>query len=293
MSSPANIVQADALEKEQNNGSNRTTTTTVDIVAPSNLDAGYTFDAVHDGRVFTVTVPDGGVKAGQTFSVPFLPRDYEIYAEAVPVVATEATPMTGNHHEDHELPQGVVSFPLGRWRDGLCDCCAQGCCHPSLWNAICFRQILLGQILTRMQLTWCGDRARTRGQYKRTFHILLWLTVSYWLFWFFFHCDEEDHHGRDCHGWRHSVMGAVRTIWFVYTLIVMIKLRRAVRDKYKIPQSCCGGCEDCCCVFFCSCCTMAQLARQTADYERQRAYCCTETGLAEERYVTLEDALVV
>jgi Cys-rich protein (TIGR01571 family) len=280
--------------------------TTVDVIAPSSLREGYTFDAVHQGQVFTVRVPKGGVKAGQTFSVPFVPivddddEDIIIYAQAVPV-PSEATPIvvttstTTTTAATRGTPSDSGGTLLGQWKDGLCDCCAPGCCHPSLCNAICFPQILMGQVLTRMQLTWCADRARSQAQYKWTFHMLLWLTASYWLVWFFFHCDEEgDHgHGPNCHGWRHHVLGVTKCVWFLYTLIVMTKLRKAVRNKYKIPQTTCQGCEDCCCVFFCSCCTIAQLARQTADYERQRAYCCTETGLAEARNVTPEDTLVV
>ncbi len=173
-----------------------------------------------------------------------------------------------------------------------------------------FRQILMGQVLTRMQMTWCGVPATTREAYKRTFPILVTLTIAYYVVFMFFHCDEdydiEDYDFKDydihtstkhhdqpaCHGWRHSVLGIVQFAWFLYTVVVMIRLRKAVRDRYKIPQRHCPGCEDCCCVVCCSCCTISQLARQTADYQRHRAYCCTENGLAEEQY-TLEEALVV
>ena len=39
------------------------TETTVVVVAPSNLHEGYTFDVTHNGRTFSVTVPEGGVVA--------------------------------------------------------------------------------------------------------------------------------------------------------------------------------------------------------------------------------------
>ena len=32
---------------------------------------GYTFEAEANGRTFTVTVPQGGVKEGQKFTVPY------------------------------------------------------------------------------------------------------------------------------------------------------------------------------------------------------------------------------
>jgi Cys-rich protein (TIGR01571 family) len=320
MSTPVQITEVDAIDNKQQSASttstspatllpNATATSFVDVVAPCALGEGYTFDAVHEGQVFSVTVPKGGVKAGETFSVPFVPHSHDensdiYYAEAVPI-ATEVTPLIPTTTTTSSLSSSPAmtrtttyaittsSAPIGRWKDGICDCCAHGCCHPAYLNAICFRQILMGQVLTRMQMTWCGNPATSRGQYKQTFPTLLWLTISYWIVWIFFHCDEESHGGhRNCHGWRHGVLGTVQLVWFVYTVVVMIKLRQAIRNRYKIPQTQCVGCEDCCCVVICSCCTMAQLARQTADYERQRAYCCTDTGLAEERY-TLEEALVV
>jgi Cys-rich protein (TIGR01571 family) len=307
MSTPAKITQASAFQEDNYRlqssqsipppilPSSASNTRFVEVIAPSTLEEGYMFDAFHDGHVFPVTVPIGGVKAGESFTVPFVPNtdnadDDIFYAEAIPI-ASEVTPMLPSQRQStshYALTSSTA--PLGRWKDGLCDCCAPGCCHPSLCNAICFKQILMGQVLTRMQRTWCGDPVTTRSQYKRTFPTLLWLTVAYWMVWIFFHCDHD--HGGNCHGWRHGILGTVRLVWFLYTVIVMIKLRKAVRERYQIPQTHCQGCEDCCCVVFCSCCTMAQMARQTADYERQRAYCCTDTGLAEEKY-TLQEALVV
>ena len=65
----------------------------------------------------------------------------------------------------------------------------------------------------------------------------------------------------------------------LFTLILMCKTRRHIRNKYSIPQETCNGCEDCCCVYFCTCCTLSQMARHTADYETYRAACCSETGL--------------
>mmetsp|Transcript_899 Transcript_899/g.1423 ORF Transcript_899/g.1423 Transcript_899/m.1423 type:complete len:323 (+) Transcript_899:149-1117(+) len=322
MSSPVPMISADALDESNNNNSNDENgkkkqqsmqqgdkaddnalpppmLPMVDVIAPSNLEGGYTFDAVHDGQVFSVTVPPGGVKAGEAFSVPFAPYDV-VVAEAVlmsdesyndynnnPTMNNEVTPLLPPASSSAAAVIGTTTNNTGVWKDGLCDCCSEGCCHPSLCNSMFFRQILMGQVLTRMRMTWCGNRA-SRDEYKKTFSTLLVLTISYWIFWWFFHCHD---HGRNCYGPRQYIMNVVNFVWVVYTMVVMIKLRKAVRDRYKIPQKHCRGCEDCCCVFFCSCCTMAQLARQTADYNQQRAYCCTETGLSEHQM--LQEALIV
>jgi hypothetical protein len=176
MSSPAQIIAAEDLDgggKKGRNGEPSSSSapsselqpgavTMVPVHAPSNLPGNYTFDAVHDGVVFPVTVPQGGVKAGQTFMVPFVPTDESrtaaaaipVYAvEAVEVVATEVTPLTtttGGGRAGSAVVAATVwesngTF-YGRWKDGLCDCCSYGCCHPSLLNSVCFPQLLMGQV---------------------------------------------------------------------------------------------------------------------------------------------------
>jgi len=86
----------------------------------------------------------------------------------------------------------------------------------------------------------------------------------------------------------------------LYAVLSIARLRAAVRRKYHIPPSsgwrgCCAAsrngyvAEDIWCVVCCNCCTLAQLARQTADYDsggedgdenRVKASCCTQTGLS-------------
>jgi Cys-rich protein (TIGR01571 family) len=60
----------------------------------------------------------------------------------------------------------------------------------------------------------------------------------------------------------------------------VVQLRAAVRAKYGISPGTCGTCEDVCCVVCCHSCALAQLARQTADYDEEEAHCCTVDGLA-------------
>jgi hypothetical protein len=79
----------------------------VDVVAPADLPGGYHFEAEIEGRRFLATVPAGGVQKGETFSCYM--RDLEKVGSDIPV---------------------------GRWRDGLFDCCRIGCCHPVIWNGL-------------------------------------------------------------------------------------------------------------------------------------------------------------
>jgi hypothetical protein len=178
MSSPAKIIAAEDVEDGSDDAQKKRAaagggtsveatspslqlpgaTTMVPVCAPSNLPGNYTFDAVHEGVVFPVTVPAGGVKAGQTFMVPFAPSPESlavpVYAVQAEAVAVEGTPLLGGSGGGGAGGSVVVAATVwesngtfyGRWKDGLCDCCVFGCCHPSLLNAICFPQILMGQV---------------------------------------------------------------------------------------------------------------------------------------------------
>jgi hypothetical protein len=79
----------------------------VDVVAPANLFGGYCFEAVINDRRFLATVPQGGVRKGETFSCYM--KDLE--------------------NTDTEIP-------IGGWKDGLFDCFKHGVFHPLLCNAI-------------------------------------------------------------------------------------------------------------------------------------------------------------
>ena len=43
---------------------------------------------------------------------------------------------------------------------------------------------------------------------------------------------------------------------------ILKMVRKLVRTKDNIPTTTCGECEDCCCSFWCSCCTITQLFAQ-------------------------------
>ena len=69
---------------------------------------------------------------------------------------------------------------------------------------------------------------------------------------------------------------------FIFIIVVHTKTRNRIRRAYSIgnDMSCLG---DCCCAFWCSACSICQMARHTANYHNtHRARCCTPTGLDEE-----------
>ena len=159
-----------------------------------------------------------------------------------------------------------------------------------------------------MKMTWLGDPTTPPSEeYKKTFRTVVTIVICNMLIHFIFHCpgtiptDTDDHTGFnddhrgfntddytrylvlnddvDCPMWKQSLTNATSMLLYLYTVIVMIKLRMRIRSKYNIPEKECTGCEDCCCIFFCGCCSMVQMAHQTANYDEIRPVCCNDTGL--------------
>ena len=197
--------------------------------------------------------------------------------EEVPeAVATEVTPIADRG----------VDGESGEWKDGLCECCRFSPCHPSLLNAIFCKPILLGQILTRLRYSWLGNPA-PESEWKQTFKkvvILFIVSLLVTTFTYPLPAVQNPTTGAMMQPyqpfWKSAIYNITTTAFFLYFLIVLCKTRKAVRDKYGIPASTCGGAEDCICAYFCDCCVLAQLARETGDYETNKAACCSETGLA-------------
>jgi Cys-rich protein (TIGR01571 family) len=82
--------------------------------------------------------------------------------------------------------------------------------------------------------------------------------------------------------WSYCILSPPFVLFlFIASSLFTFFRRRAVRERYSIPNSTCfpSTMEDCCCAFFCGCCTVSQLARHTADYHDRNAACCSNTGL--------------
>lgn len=192
---------------------------------------------------------------------------------------------------------------VGAWKSGLCNCCEYGVCHKALLCAVCFPTLLMGQLLTRMKMTWNGISATS--EYKQTFRIVLVIAICKYLIDSFYSCVEELPEevdgdiimvpNEDCPSWQVTLTSSTDFLFGLYVLIVMIRLRMAIRQKYNITEQNCGQCDDCCSVFFCGCCSLVQMAHQTADYEKEEAFCLTTTGLSasEDSNESLTQAIVV
>mmetsp|Transcript_28448 Transcript_28448/g.43446 ORF Transcript_28448/g.43446 Transcript_28448/m.43446 type:complete len:171 (+) Transcript_28448:223-735(+) len=152
----------------------------------------------------------------------------------------------------------------------------------------------MAQLLTRMKLTWLGAPSSASKEYKKTFLIVLALSIINFIIYSIFYCPLKvvkvnGYNGEndivvvpneDCSVWQHYLSTTCSALLGLYTFFVLVRLRYAIRTKYHIPASGNNGvCEDCCCIFWCGWCSTVQMAHQTADYDQQAAYCCNTTGL--------------
>jgi Cys-rich protein (TIGR01571 family) len=190
------------------------------------------------------------------------------------------------------------SIPVGRWRDGLCDCFQLGICHPQFWMAWCCFPIALGQVMTRLNLNWLGNSMEEHPSSWPAFKVLLisciiWLSLDYAFSLFIvvsvpggseeYYYYDDQYLSSGVHSSPYSILSAIRQVmayaYGLFLLILMIRVRSLVRSKYSIPEQTCTGCEDCCCSFWCHCCVVAQMARHVNDYQHNHASCCSDTGL--------------
>ena len=180
-----------------------------------------------------------------------------------------------------------MDAPPSRWRDQLFDCFRHGLFHEFLWNSIFCPLIALSQIMARIQLSDTDDpvitiKSRTRvGWYILLLLLLVALHVICGCFWILTKTDE------DIIMMIAFPLAGLDLILIIYFLYMVVRTRKTIRREYGIPELRCHGHEDCCLAVSCTCCTIAQMGRHTADYETYQSYCCTDTGLASHVEVKL------
>jgi Cys-rich protein (TIGR01571 family) len=259
----------------------------------------------------------------------------------------------------------------GRWKDGLFSCFRLGLSHPALCNAVLCPQLLLGQILLRMNMTWLispsspmasgssmwggsGGNTSTTTHDNNNNNIIVGsggstissssiinnnnnnnssnvnnmssnnnnipnnnnqnnsgktsgirntmrkIVTGLILFSLYdaimapplleFNVNQDGEVVLDRTSYSSSSSSS-SALWHqlfylllslpmsIYGIYVVVKLRAAIRAKYGIPTGRLGRLEDVCCVFCCNCCVVAQMARQTADYDDEPASYCSSNGL--------------
>jgi len=236
----------------------------VQVVAPLSLAEGYAFEVQSKDKVFIVEVPEGGVDEGDSFYVPLPDASY-----------------------GQRLPSGA---PIGEWKDGLFDFCTLGWVHPVVISSICCTQILMAQVMTRMQLNWLGIKTSIH-ETGNTFRTVLIVIGSYYILYFTYaimfpgwdYYDEntgENYHVENAAG--QLVRSIIKILFAAWSVYALGNVRFAMKEKYNIPTKHFGRWEDYIYACLCSCCITSQMARHSADYEQYDPVCCSGDGLPED-----------
>lgn len=201
--------------------------------------------------IFVFPQPEGGVNEGQVFLAPLT--------------------------KSYDGPR--IAAPTGSWKDGLCGCLNAGFFHPSFCCSLWCNPIAMAQVMSRMQLTWCGTPgplART----SKTFQVVLMLLAAFFVYSIAMEVILLKFPLVDGQAPLYvSILHiAGDLLFFVWSLLALCNTRKAVRQRYQIPEQHCKGCEDVCCSLFCSMCTVSQMMRHTGEYETFPGTCCSATG---------------
>ena len=150
------------------------------------------------------------------------------------------------------------SNPVGAWKDGLFSCFRYGLFHPHLCLSCWCHPIAMAQVMTRENFNCLGSPG-TVAEVATTFNRVMIIFLLY----IFFSLLQS---GAPLFGFTSSLPLFAHELVFVTSMV--------------FPNKHCKGCEDCCCSFWCHCCTIAQMMRHTADYDKYDAQCCNDTGFA-------------
>lgn len=213
------------------------------------------------------TQPPGGVKKGETFQAL-----YRIH--------------TLRRCKSMHVKMASGWRPGNQWHADLFGCLEYGCCHPSLVHSFCCcHWILLAQIANRMNLNCLGQwvkantprRSLARDTFTNVFLIFAsYITMTSVVITILANQEQQDDFQRFY--LIAMLMIASIAVW-CWLLLLYIRTRTSIRESYGIPST---VVQDCLVVVCCRPCALSQMARQTADYDRQGARWFTETGVSDD-----------
>lgn len=205
-------------------------------------------------------VPEGGVKEGQEFEVP-----YPFVDEKPTMESSDEDDEESRYEKDDDemsLSRQDNGVPHGHWRTTLCSCC-DVVTQSTFWMAFLCCPIFLAQIMTRLKLS---SRGRDEGpeEAAMTFNrVVMTLVVTMGFAYIPF------------------VGPIVSIVYGLYMVYVGILTRRYMRTKYEIPATryIPDKLDDTVCMVACCCCSTIQMARHTHDDKEYPGQCCTTNGL--------------
>ena len=194
-------------------------------------------------------------------------------------------PVSVSLGDAYEGSSSTSTIPMGRWRSSICGCCDNGCCfYPMFWFTVLLSPLALGWVMTRNKLDACA-RVTNRPGFWTAFKVLTVVFFGYILLSSVLfpvvvadakrvmytvdkngnlvYPDAEPSGAAKLAG---TILGILPFLFFGYMLFLTCRTRNFVRRTYQIPG---GDVEDCCFSFWCSCCTILQVARHTNEND-----CC-------------------
>jgi gas vesicle protein len=264
--------------------------TTVQVMAPSTMNGGHMFEAEVDGIKFMVTVPENGINQGELFTVPYPTATAATTTTYHSSVMNSTGPRANNNNNTNAVNAYDIPTTNGTWRTELFDCFPAGSCCLCCMG-FCCTPIVMAQLMQRMKFNLCGVPVRPNGTgYKCVCIVLSIATICICIFGYVFSVYEF----MIAYYMSFSVWVVYLTIistWFVYLTIISTCTRYSMRQKYNIrstfcnncgdENSCCGGMEDCCAVFWCSWCSTIQMISHTHDARKYPYHLKSQTGLNE------------
>lgn len=177
------------------------------------------------------------------------------------------------------IDEESVTTPLlrrrneGAWRYGLFSC-FDVFCNGMFWISWCCTYITMGQLLQRMKMNVCGQP----GEYKNT--CVIWTIIM--AIMVIIYCVDGAMAKNTI---LDAIFGIIYITVFLTMVFAMTNVRYYMRKKWRIPADCCdgNGClSDCCCVYWCGCCSLIQMMRHTHDEKKYHYNCGSATGLYDD-----------
>ena len=189
---------------------------------------------------------------------------------------------------DLELSQAEMvpaqSIPFGAWKNSTCDLCRL------VFLAFCCYPVVLGQLMTRMNLNLCGRPQVATGTSRITpFKALFVLNLVYISLVILANLTFTTVSVHNATNGPPSNQSLGVYLFFevftwglvLYTLYLTFMTRWYMRLRYGLPAECCGNgpCEDLGCACCCQNFAVLQMAFHTMDTPTQKVVCCNDTGL--------------
>mmetsp|Transcript_9914 Transcript_9914/g.15265 ORF Transcript_9914/g.15265 Transcript_9914/m.15265 type:complete len:371 (+) Transcript_9914:183-1295(+) len=239
------------------------------VVAPCDLNQGHLLRVdLGENKILVAQVPPGGVQEGETFHALYRIHTLRRSKSMHKKMATQWRP--GND-----------------WHVDFFGCFDHGVCHPSvIYSFCCFPWILLAQVANRMNLNWLGywvspntpRRSLSRDTFTNVFLVFAtYFTVVGVIITILANMGEEFHSFRTFYLMSATIIMSI--LLCIYSFVFMVRIRTSIRESYGIPGTIL---KDCVVIVCCQPCALSQMARQTADYDRQKARWFSETGVSDD-----------